>query len=66
MRTAMATSSISNGLTSILDSFEKGKVIARYFESAEELVNYRGGHLHQAERALLRLLKRKNNGHSRT
>jgi len=41
----------------ILDSFERGKVIERYFETVEELVNYRGRHLHQAERALLRLLK---------
>src|SRR6266571_4751476 len=40
----------------VLDSFERGKVIERYFETVEELVNYRGGHLHQAERALLRLL----------
>ena len=50
----------------VLDSFERGRVIERYFESVEELVNYRGRHLHQAERALLRLLKRKNNGNSRT
>jgi DNA topoisomerase-1 len=50
----------------VLDSFERGKVIQRYFETVEELVNYRRGHLHQAERALLRLLKRKNNGNSRT
>jgi DNA topoisomerase-1 len=50
----------------VLDSFERGKVIERYFESVEELVNYRGRHLHQAERALLRLLKRKINGSSRT
>ena len=41
-------------------------MIERYFESVEELVNYRGRHLHQAERALLRLLKRKINGNSRT
>ena len=50
----------------VLDNFERGRVIERYFESVEELVNYRGRHLHQAERALLRLLKRKNNGNSRT
>jgi hypothetical protein len=41
-------------------------VIERYFETVEELVNYRGRHLHQAERALLRLLKRKNNGNGLT
>jgi DNA topoisomerase-1 len=46
----------------VLDSFERGQVIRRYFDTVEELVNYRGGHLHQAERALLRLLKGKNNG----
>jgi DNA topoisomerase-1 len=50
----------------VIDSFERGKVIERYFETVEELVNYRGRHLHQAERALLRLLKRKNNGNGRT
>jgi len=46
----------------VLGSFERGKVIERYFETVEELVNYRGRPLHHAERALLRLLKRKNNG----
>ena len=50
----------------VLDSFERGRVIERYFETVEELVNYRGRHLHQAERALLRLLKRKNNGNGPT
>jgi DNA topoisomerase-1 len=44
----------------VLDSFEKGHVIERYFETVEELVNHRGTHMHEAERALLRLLKRKN------
>src|SRR2546422_9022659 len=44
----------------VLDSFERGKVIERYFETVEELVNHRGTRMHQAERALLRLLKRKN------
>ena len=48
----------------VLDSFERGRVIERYFQTVEELVNYRGRHLHQAERALLRLLKRKNDGNS--
>lgn len=49
----------------VLSSFERGTVIERYFETVEELVNYRGRHLHQAERALLRLLKRRINGNSR-
>jgi DNA topoisomerase-1 len=44
----------------VLDSFERGKVIDRYFETVEELVNHRGKQMHKAERALLRLLKRKN------
>ena len=41
----------------VLDSFEKGKVIARYFDNVEQLVNFRGSQMHKAERALLRLLK---------
>lgn len=41
----------------VLNSFEKGKVMARYFETVEQLVNFRGGEMHKAERALLRLLK---------
>jgi DNA topoisomerase-1 len=43
----------------VLDSFERGKVIGRYFETVEHLVKYRGRGLHEAERALLRLLKGK-------
>jgi DNA topoisomerase I len=41
----------------VLDSFEKGKVIDGYFATVEHLVNFRGGEMHKAERALLRLLK---------
>ena len=44
----------------VLDSFERGQAIEGYFETVEQLVKHRGAHLHQAERALLRLLKRKN------
>jgi DNA topoisomerase-1 len=44
----------------VLDSFEEGKVIDQYFETVEDLVGHRGVHLHQAERALLRLLKRRS------
>jgi DNA topoisomerase-1 len=44
----------------VFESFERGRVIRRYFETVDELVNYRGEHLHQAELALLRLLKDKN------
>lgn len=43
----------------VLDNFEKGKVINSHFKSLNELVSYRGGKMHQAERALLRLLKGK-------
>jgi DNA topoisomerase I len=46
----------------ILASFEKGKTIERHFSTAEKLVKYRGTSLHEAERALLRLLKQSNNG----
>src|SRR5438876_8519939 len=50
----------------ILVSFERGKTIERHFNTAEQIVNYRGARLHEAERALLRLLKQNNNGLSRT
>jgi DNA topoisomerase-1 len=44
----------------VLSSFEKGKVIDRYFETVEDLINHRGVRLHQAEQSLLRLLKNGN------
>jgi hypothetical protein len=44
----------------VLDSFEQGKVIACHFATVDQLINHRGAQLHQAERALLRLLKRKH------
>lgn len=43
----------------ILNSFERGQVIDQYFKSHEELMNHRGAGLHKAEKALLRLLKKK-------
>jgi DNA topoisomerase-1 len=46
----------------VLLSFERGRTIERPFNTAEQLVNYRGTRLHEAERALLRLLKQNNNG----
>src|SRR6266480_1598898 len=49
----------------ILVNFERGKTIERYFNTAEQLVNYRATRLHEAERALLRLLKQNNYGLSR-
>jgi DNA topoisomerase-1 len=45
----------------ILNSFERGRVIDQYFDSHEELINHRGTGLHKAEKALLRLLKQKDN-----
>ena len=50
----------------ILVSFERGKTIDRPFNTAEQLVNYRGTRLHESERALLRLLKQNINGLGRT
>jgi DNA topoisomerase-1 len=44
----------------VLTRFEKGKVIDRYFETVEDLINHRGISLHKAEQSLLRLLKNGN------
>lgn len=44
----------------VLASYERGQVIDQYFESPEELVTHRKPRLHKAERALLRLLKRRS------
>ena len=41
----------------LLNSFERGKVIDRYFETVEDLINHRRISLHPTERSLLRLLK---------
>jgi DNA topoisomerase-1 len=46
----------------ILDSFHRGVVIDRHFESNADLINNRSPQLHKAERALLRLLKKKARG----
>jgi DNA topoisomerase-1 len=43
----------------VLRTYEKGRVIDRYFETMQELVTRRSPRLHQAEKALLRLLRRK-------
>lgn len=43
----------------VLNSFERGKVVERYFHDVEELVEHRTNGLHGSERALLRLLKPK-------
>ena len=41
----------------LLDNFERGRVIRRYFDNVEDLINARGPRLHKAERALLRMLR---------
>src|SRR6266550_4275115 len=42
----------------ILNSFETGKIINRYFNTLNELITYRGKKLHAAEESLLRFMKK--------
>jgi DNA topoisomerase-1 len=42
----------------IINSFESGKIIDRYFNTLDELIAYRGRKLHAAEKSLLKFLKR--------
>ncbi len=42
----------------IINSFEKGKIITRYFNTLNELITYRGRKLHAAEKSLLGFMKR--------
>jgi DNA topoisomerase-1 len=42
----------------IINSFQKGKIIDRYFATLEEFMAYRGKKLHPAEKSLLLFLKR--------
>lgn len=42
----------------IINSFENGKVIGRYFNSLDELITYRGRKLHAAEKSLLAFMRR--------
>jgi DNA topoisomerase-1 len=42
----------------IINNFESGRLIDRYFNSLNQLLSYRGHKLHAAERSLLRFLKR--------
>ena len=42
----------------IINSFENGKIINRYFNTLNELIAYRGRKLHAAEKALLGFMKR--------
>jgi DNA topoisomerase-1 len=41
----------------IINSFERGKIIDRYFNTLNELITYRGKKLHAAEKSLLRFMK---------
>ena len=42
----------------IIESFESGKTIGKYFNSPNELTAYRGRKLHAAEKSLLKFMKR--------
>ena len=43
----------------VLSGFERGRVIERYFEHVEELVEHRAAGLHPSEKALLKLIESK-------
>ena len=43
----------------IINSFEAGKTISRYFNTQNELLKYRGRKLHAAEKSLLNFMKRR-------
>ena len=45
----------------ILNSFENGKMIGRYFNTLDELITYRGRKLHAAEKSLLTFMRRSAN-----
>ena len=44
----------------VVKRFEHGEIIDEHFASLEELIGHRGTRLHKAEKALLRLLKKKD------
>jgi len=41
----------------IIQNFESGKTIKRYFNTLNELISYRGRKLHAAEKSLLNFMK---------
>jgi DNA topoisomerase-1 len=43
----------------VIEAFEEGETISHYFRGLEHLASYRSSRLHPAEKALLRLLKKK-------
>jgi DNA topoisomerase-1 len=46
----------------VMNGFEKGKAIDRYFTDIKELMSYRGRGLHPAERSLLKFMKQNSRG----
>ena len=46
----------------IIQSFEKGRAVSRYFATQNELIKYRGRKLHPAEKSLLNFMKRGADG----
>lgn len=44
----------------VINRFERGEIIDAHFDSVEDLIGHRGTRLHKAEKALLRLLKKKS------
>jgi DNA topoisomerase-1 len=46
----------------IIQNFESGKMIKRYFNTVNELISYRGRKLHGAEKSLLNFMKRNAGG----
>ena len=46
----------------IIESFESGKTISKYFNTLNELTTYRGRKLHAAEKSLLNFMKRGASG----
>jgi len=46
----------------IIQNFETGKIIKRYFNTLNDLISYRGRKLHVAEKSLLNLMKRSATG----
>ncbi len=46
----------------LINGFENGRVITRYFNTPDELISYRGRKLHAAEKSLLAFMKGTANG----
>ena len=46
----------------VINGFETGKMISRYFNTLDEMIAYRGRQLHAAERSLLAFMRKSANG----